>query len=48
MTHLVKEAIDQINSRSYTLPNKTNGRKVVKEGVQFDRETMAVGEYIVG
>ena len=43
-----KEALDQINSKGYALPYQTEGRKVVKVGVQFDRDTMTVGEYIVG
>ena len=42
-----QEAIDQINSKGYALPYQTEGRKVVKVGVQFDRETMTIGEYIV-
>ena len=42
-----QEAIDQINSKGYALPYQTEGRKVVKVGVQFDRETMTIGEHIV-
>ena len=42
-----REALDQINSRNYALPYGTEGRRVVKIGVQFDRDTMTVGEYIV-
>lgn len=42
-----QEAIDQINSKGYALPYQTEGRKVVKVGVQFDRETMTIGEYII-
>lgn len=40
-----QEALDQINSRGYALPFDTEDREVVKVGVQFDRETMTVGEY---
>ena len=40
-----QEALDQINSKGYALPYRTEGRKVVKVGVQFNRETMTVGEY---
>ena len=40
-----QEALDQINSKGYFLPYQTEGRKVVKVGVQFDRDTMAVGEW---
>ena len=43
-----QEALDQINSRGYALPYATEGRSVVKVGVQFDRDTMTVGEYLVG
>jgi len=43
-----KEALDQINSKGYALPYQIEGRKVVKVGVQFDRETMTTGEYIIG
>lgn len=44
-----QEAMDQINSKGYALPYQTEGRKVVKVvkvGVQFDRDTMTVGEYL--
>ena len=40
-----QEALDQINSKGYFLPYQTEDRKVVKVGVQFDRDTMAVGEW---
>ena len=42
-----QEAIDQINSNGYALPYQTEDKTVVKVGVQFDRETMTVGEYLV-
>ena len=42
-----QEAIDQINSHGYALPYQTEGRKVVKVGVQFNRETMTIGEYLI-
>ena len=42
-----QDALDQINSKGYALPYHTEGRKVVKVGVQFDRETMTIGEYII-
>ena len=47
MNGTAQEAIDQINNRGYALPYSTDHRKVVKIGVQFDRDTMTVGEYIV-
>ena len=39
--------MDQINGKGYALPYETEGRRVVKVGVQFDRDTMTVGEYVV-
>ena len=42
-----QEALDQINSGGYALPYRTDGKKVVKVGVQFDRDTMTVGDYLV-
>ena len=42
-----QEALEQINSKGYALPYQSDGRKVTKVGVQFDRKTMAVGEYLV-
>jgi len=42
-----QEALDQINGRNYALPYDIDGHKVVKIGVQFDRDTMTVGDYII-
>ena len=42
-----QEALNQINDKGYFLPYETDGKKVVKVGVQFDRETMTVGEWIM-
>ena len=42
-----QEALNQINSKNYALPYETEGRKVMKIGVQFDRDTMTVGDYVV-
>ena len=41
------EAMRQINSKGYALPYQTEGKKVAKVGVQFDRETMTIGDYLV-
>jgi hypothetical protein len=43
-----QEALDQINTKGYAQPYETEGRKVVKVGVAFERETMTVGEWVVG
>ena len=42
-----QEALNQINSKNYALPYETEGRKVVKVGVAFERETMTVGTWLV-
>ena len=42
-----QDALEQINGKGYALPYQTEGKAVVKVGVQFDRDTMTVGEYIV-
>jgi hypothetical protein len=42
-----QEALDQINSKDYALPYATEGRKVVKVGVAFERDTMTVGRWLV-
>ena len=42
-----QDAIEQINNKGYDLPYRTEGRKVVKIGVQFDCRSMTVGDYIV-
>ena len=42
-----QQALDQINGKGYFLPYQTEGRKVVKVGVAFDRDTMTVGEWRV-
>ena len=41
-----QEAIDQINSKGYALPYQTDGRRTVKIGVQFNRETMTIEDWI--
>ena len=43
-----QQALDQINDKGYFLPYETEGHKVVKVGVQFDREMMSIGEWVVG
>ena len=42
-----QEALAQINSKGYAIPYQTEGRRVVKVGVQFARDTMTVGEWVV-
>ena len=42
-----QEALNQINDKGYALPYYTDGKKTVKIGVQFDRDTMTIKEYLV-
>ena len=42
-----REALEQINNKGYALPYDTDGRRVVKVGVQFDRRNMTVGDYMI-
>ena len=37
-----KEALEQINSRGYAIPYQTAGHKVVKVGIRFSTETLAI------
>ena len=40
-----QDAIDQNNGKGYALPYHTEGRNVVKVGVQFNRDTMTIEEW---
>ena len=42
-----QEAMDQINGKGYALPYYTEGKSVVKIGIQFDREKMTIGDYLI-
>ena len=42
-----KEALQQINSKGYALPYHTQGRKLVKVGIQFNRDNMTVSDYVL-
>ncbi len=42
-----EEAIEQINSKNYTIAYKADNRKIVKVGVNFDSETRTLGEWII-
>ena len=42
-----KQAIDQINDKGYALPYYTEGKNVVKIGIQFDREKMTIGDFLI-
>lgn len=42
-----REALEQIGSRGYLIPYQLDGRRLVKVGVNFSRETRNIDEYIV-
>ena len=42
-----KDALEQIDKNSYSIPYQTDGRKVVKVGVKFNAETRVPEEWIV-
>lgn len=42
-----EEALAQIDSKRYAVPYQTDGRKVVKVGVNFDSATRTIGEWMV-
>ena len=42
----VQEALDQINSKDYSLPFSVDGRKLFKVGVSFSSETRKVKEWV--
>lgn len=41
-------ALKQIDDKSYAIPYQADGRKVVKVGVRFDKETRVPVEWVVG
>ena len=41
------EALVQIDEKGYLIPYALDGRRLVKVGVNFDKETRNIGEYIV-
>ncbi len=42
-----EEAMAQIESKQYALPYETDGRKIVKVGVNFDSATRTIGKWLV-
>ena len=42
-----REALEQIDSKSYALPFKAEGREVVKIGVKFNKDTRTPEEWVV-
>ena len=42
-----REALEQINSKGYAIPYQTDGRKIIKAGIRFSTETLAIEDWIV-
>ena len=42
-----QDALDQINSRRYVIPYATSGKRVVKVGVSFSKESKTVEDWII-
>jgi hypothetical protein len=42
-----EQALEQINSKNYAIPYVSDGRKVVKIGVNFDSATRTIGDWKV-
>ena len=42
-----REALEQVNSRGYAIPYQTDGRRVVKAGIRFSTETLAVEDWVI-
>jgi hypothetical protein len=43
-----EEALTQIDSKGYLTPYTGSGKRLVKEGVQFDREKRNGGRWLIG
>lgn len=42
------EALRQIDDKGYALPYKADGKKVVKVGVNFNKETRTIDSWVIG
>ena len=42
-----EDALKQIDDRSYAIPYKTDGRRVIKVGVKFDANTRTPEEWLI-
>lgn len=43
-----RQALDQINEKGYATPYLTDGRRIVKAGIQFDIESRTISDWIIG
>ncbi|MDE5674583.1 MAG: PD-(D/E)XK nuclease domain-containing protein, partial [Muribaculaceae bacterium] len=42
-----REALDQINSKEYALPFKTDGKTIIKIGINFSTKARTISDWIV-
>lgn len=42
-----QEALDQINAKNYKLPFATDGRKIIKIGINFSTKTRTISDWII-
>ena len=42
-----QDAIDQIDAKCYTLPFRTDGRKLFKIGISFSKTTRNIDDWII-
>ena len=42
-----KEALEQIDTKGYAIPYQTDGRKVVKAGINFSSETKTLADWVI-
>lgn len=47
VTSSAEDAVSQIDEKGYAIPFETDGRKVVKVGVKFDKETRTPINWII-
>ena len=41
-----QDALEQIDSKNYALPFHTEGRKVIKAGIHFNKGTRTIDEWV--
>jgi len=44
----IKQAIDQISDKNYTLPFELDGQQIIRLGINFDKETRNIDEVLIG
>jgi hypothetical protein len=43
---IAEEALAQIDGKGYLLPYRAEGKRLVKVGVEFDREKRTIGKWV--